>query len=58
MREYLEKWRVGGEGDVWEVEFKLVGAGQVMPVPFKIRLKMTTTQLLVKPTALDFGEID
>jgi hypothetical protein len=60
MAEYLEKWRVGGEGEeaVYEVEFKLVGADQVMPVPFKIRLQTTTTKLIVKPPVLNFGDLD
>jgi len=43
---------------VYEVEFKLIGADQVMPVPFRIRLKLTTSKLIVKPTILNFGDID
>lgn len=29
-----------------------------MPVPFTIRFKTTVSKLVVKPTSLNFGEVD
>lgn len=52
---YLEKHRID---DAYEVEFKLVGADQVMPVPFRVRLRITTSKLVVRPTTLNFGVVD
>lgn len=43
--------------DILEIPFKLIGADQVMPVPFVIRAKLTLDTIHINPPVIDFDRI-
>ena len=51
FRDFQEK------SGVFRVPVKVVGANQVMPVNFEIKAEVTTDQITVEPSVLEFGDV-